>query len=1754
MLGTKVQGRVWSFRDVTVRKRAEENLVHSQEETAHANRLLMALSQAAQAVQLARTTEEAYGAIQNQLTQMGYHTTGFELSENGQSLHITYLNYEADLVRKAEKVTGLSLRDFHFPWRVNTIYHRAIVKGETVFIKDAAQAVADVLPKKLHSLARPMADLFKLDQSIFAPLKVGEEMIGILAVTGPDLSATDNPAITAFANQTAIAIQNTRLYVQAHQEISERKQAEELLAASEAELRALFASMQDVVMVIDHLGVYLEIAPTNPDLLVKPPEQLLGKNLRDVFPPVQAETFINVVQQVLDTRKTTHIEYDLVIGNQTVWFETSISPMTKTSTLWVARDITDRKQAEETLREGENLLRESQIIAGLGSYVLDIPSGMWKSSDVLDKVFGIDEAYERSVDGWVALIHPDDRAMMVYHFSNEVLGQGMMFDKEYRIIRRDDQANRWVHGLGKLEFNAKGQPLKMHGTIQDITGQKMAEEALIVSQQSYQGLVERIPGVIYRDTLDEKASTLFISPQIKDLSGYSPEEWQADPDLWLNILHPDDRARVMAENKHHYTTGEQFKSDYRLLARDGRIVWIRDEAVSIYDSSGHPLYDQGVFTDITERKLSEEQLRLSEERYRMLAENMSDTVWLMDMSLRTTYISPSVTRLRGFTLDEINSIPLDRQMPPESLQRALQLFAETLSPENLTQTESLISRTIELEFFKKNGTKFWSENTFTVIRDSQGQPIAILGSGRDISERKHSEVVIQNSEKYFRALIENNTDAVVLVDPRGMLLYESPQNARMLGRAPGQRLGKSGYDFIHPEDRGFVAQMLKELVQHPGEIRQTTFRNQHKDGSWRWIEATATNLLGESAVHGLVINMHDITERKQAEEEIRRRVADLEVLYENSLSLSVLLEPRKIAKNMVKVLSQKLDWHHATIQLVHPETRRLELLALNKPGLTPNQTQVEFDRLNKIFDSPNQGLSGWVIKNGKTIRSGDVRTDKRHLSTFPEIRSGLYVPLMIGERAIGSIAVESRQENRFSEEDERLLQTLAVQSAIAFENARLYQDAVRAARRKAALHQGSLEIGRAGQEIEALCVALHDAVQQVMPAEAFTVSLITEDGLEVEAPYLIDRGIRHPNTRQPLGVGITGRVIKSQKPLRLKDVQKSKGVKPILVSESEPTRSVLSVPLLVQNKIIGVISTQSFEPNVYTIEDQIFMETLASEAAIAFENARLFDEISHRLVELESLSQVSDSLTSAIDLQPLLENILAGARNAIPAAEKGTISLAEPDGVLRLHAVSGYTDPRLMGLVLANQKGYAARVAIERIPLKIDDAQAGYEAPYIGKIEEIDAVQSGIAAPLIVKGKVIGVISLDNASRKAAFIESDLRLLVTFASSVAVAIENARLFTETQQRLHRLSALHSIDAAIGASVDIKVTLNIVLEHVLTELKADAAAVLLFNPLTRMLEYTAGSGFRVHVIEGMRLRLGEGLAGQSVLQRRAINIADIRLAYEVEQVMERPISGPASVPLQYLEGENFVSYHSMPLIAKGQVQGVLEIFRRTPMKVDQEWITFFEMLAGQTALAIDNGRLFENLQHSNLELTLAYDATIQGWSQALELRDEETGGHTQRVTDLTLNLIQAMGLEEVEMEHARRGSLLHDIGKIAVPDSILLKPGPLDEHEWNVMHQHPQYAYNMLSPITYLAPAIHIPWCHHEKWDGSGYPRGLKGEAIPMVARIFAIVDVYDALTSNRPYRLAWTSENAMEYIREQSGLHFDPKVVKAFMDLMANEK
>jgi putative nucleotidyltransferase with HDIG domain len=253
---------------------------------------------------------------------------------------------------------------------------------------------------------------------------------------------------------------------------------------------------------------------------------------------------------------------------------------------------------------------------------------------------------------------------------------------------------------------------------------------------------------------------------------------------------------------------------------------------------------------------------------------------------------------------------------------------------------------------------------------------------------------------------------------------------------------------------------------------------------------------------------------------------------------------------------------------------------------------------------------------------------------------------------------------------------------------------------------------------------------------------------------------------------------------------------------------------------------------------------------------------------------------------------------------------------------------------------------------------------------------------------------------------------------------------------------------------------------------------------------------------------------------------------------------------FFQIEGFVAYYGVPLIAKGRVLGVLEMFHRSTLQPDADWLNFLNMIAGQAAIAIDSAIMFRELQKSNIELSLAYDATIEGLSRALDLRDKETEEHTRRVSDTTVKLAAHLGVGDTDLIHIRRGAILHDIGKVAIPDRILFKPGPLADDEWNIMRRHPGIAVDLLSSVSYLAPALDIPHWHHEKWDGTGYPDHLRGEAIPFSARLFALVDVYDALTSNRPYRTAWSKRETLQYIESQSGKHFDPLIVPKFVDFM----
>lgn len=428
----------------------------------------------------------------------------------------------------------------------------------------------------------------------------------------------------------------------------------------------------------------------------------------------------------------------------------------------------------------------------------------------------------------------------------------------------------------------------------------------------------------------------------------------------------------------------------------------------------------------------------------------------------------------------------------------------------------------------------------------------------------------------------------------------------------------------------------------------------------------------------------------------------------------------------------------------------------------------------------------------------------------------------------------------------------------------------------------------------------------------------------------------------------------------------------------------------------------------------------------------------------------------------------------------------------------------------------------------------------------------------VVEDRIARVFTEGSASAEVQVRTKDGRLLPYFISATRVERQGERFLVGTGidrsdidaaradiaglnvalgERVARLTALREIDRAIIGSLDIDLTLDVMLEQVTGRLGVGAARILLYDEAEQALRFGASRGLPTAGARGLRVGLGEGPSGAVARDRRRAVVTD-------RDVIAAHLAATGGGAATYS------AYVGVPLVAKGRLQGVLEVFHDAPVPDADDWHDFLDALAMQAAIGVSNARLFEELERSNVELRLAYDTTIEGWARALDLRDEETEGHSRRVTELAVQLAARLGLKGEELVLVRRGALLHDIGKMGVPDRILLKPGKLDPDEWEVMKSHTTLARDMLHGIPFLRSALDIPYAHHERWDGTGYPRGLRGEEIPLAARLFAVVDVYDALTSDRPYRAAWPRARALEYIRDSAGSHFDPRVVDVFLEML----
>ncbi len=571
-----------------------------------------------------------------------------------------------------------------------------------------------------------------------------------------------------------------------------------------------------------------------------------------------------------------------------------------------------------------------------------------------------------------------------------------------------------------------------------------------------------------------------------------------------------------------------------------------------------------------------------------------------------------------------------------------------------------------------------------------------------------------------------------------------------------------------------------------------------------------------------------------------------------------------------------------------------------------------------------------------------------------------------------------------------------------------------------------------------------------------------------------------------------------------------------------PNRTTLAIPLVRDGKNYGVFVVHATGPGIFDRPEQALLTDLGDNISYALEKLEADQQRKNHLEEVmlfNEITRVALESTAITDALPHLAVQLQGALNADRCdlalwndQRQEITSVASTDS-------GATTDPAICPQV----EGVAAVLVANRPvpcgPGCVPVPAPGPSGPFI------------MGMPLVAHGNPLGAAFVTFDEERPC-IQCDLNRARMIAGHIALAIAHTTTVEANSRRIEALLALHETSVDLAGHRDIKGLLRAIVIRAGKLVGTDMGGLYLTVP----------NGLQMVVARGMLepfvdrvLPLGEGASGRAVASRKAILIEDYS-TWEGSSPMYADIGVGAVI--------------AAPLLWKDEVLGAFHVEHPSPNAFGSDDIEIVSLFAEQAAVAIANARLIYNTETARKELELGYTATLEGWVRALDLRDQETEGHTQRVTDLTVELARRMNVAEDQLEPIRRGALLHDIGKIGIPDAILRKPGPLTEDEWRVMRRHPQMAWDMLSPIEYLRTALAIPYSHHERWNGSGYPLGTKARQIPLAARIFAVIDVYDALRSDRPYRNGWPEERVIDYIKDHTGTSFDPEIVEAFLAMV----
>ncbi len=1125
-----------------------------------------------------------------------------------------------------------------------------------------------------------------------------------------------------------------------------------------------------------------------------------------------------------------------------------------------------------------------------------------------------------------------------------------------------------------------------------------------------------------------------------------------------------------------------------------------------------------------EKKRISKELAASQQLYRIITENMTDTVWIMDIKTqKITYLNPAANKSFGYSINELVKLTINNILTPESVNLLrLQMKNAAIDGEHDWESEHL--RSFQLEYIRKNKTHFWSEDILDTIRDSNNQITHILGVGRDITLRKKQEEELMRSRDYIWTLFENFPALIWRAGLDKKCNYLNKSWLNWTGRTLEQELGDGWTEGVHLDDLLGRMQTYFSAFEARKPF-QVEYRLRHASGEYRWIMDIAhpfNDLDGNFA--GYLGSCYDINEERQNRDNIVKRAEKMGKLYEITRDLN----RHQSLQTILDLVCEKM----------------MDLMSVSEVGVSTFDPKQDALIVKSVrgYDIPvgmvipnGVGIAGKVIQTHKPIILNDFASYEARLPQFynAPFAATMTVPMLFGDDLIGIIGIgEFKPSKRvFTEEDLNWASLLANAAAGAIHNAELFQTVQTNVDQLAMLYDAGLALNSLLEPKKQLSFLLQIA-QQALSCERIAFLSFNEDTGTVV--YEVGHGLPEKLVEHLTGIEITAimgdpidRLMQSHLPVEYSNMDVD--INSEIIDPGQ--KSYLLVPVIHDGNIIGIIAASDQQEYKFSPSDERLMVLFGNQTAVAIINSRMFAEIKNRSKELEALASISAAMRPAQTSSEIIPIILTNLLKLANAKSVAYLKfLPESHEYLIENAFGQGTSD--IGMKVSKELIYQLKLNIRKPvffhPKEIKNFKN--QPNWITKNNE------AVFIPLLIDQEVAGYFHLASDKPLA---ENILNILLAVADMAGNALNRATLHEQTVNRLEHLSALRTIDNAITSSTDLTFILNILIKQVKEKLRLDAVAILLFDPITNYLEDAATIGFHSLEATKIKVRAGESYAGKAALSRKVVHIKD--LSHDPEGDLDN---------FQYFKKEGFIEYIANPLVVKGKLVGVLEVFHRTALDVDDEWLSFLSGIAQQAAIAIDNAKLFQELEKSNLNLMAAYDSTLEGWSNALELRDRETQGHSKRVVDMTIEIALQMGLPSEKLIQMRRGALLHDIGKVGIPDSILLKPGLLTPEERKIMEQHPVLAFNLLSSIEYLQPSLDIPYSHHEKWDGTGYPNGLIGQKIPLQARIFAVVDVYDALTSDRPYRKAWTEKDALEYIKDQTGKSFDPEVVEIFLKLI----